>query len=87
MSEDPEEMHPDNGGASRLGVEEMSAKIAVDQQHYLRRRKRTDCENYQSRHYQIEPGEQRHFCQRHARATQAKNCCHDVDRRTDAAKT
>ena len=30
MAEDPEEMHPDDGRAARLRVEEMCAEIAVD---------------------------------------------------------
>src|SRR6266851_191345 len=61
MSENPEEMHPDHGGASRLGVEEVPPKIAIDQQHNLRSRKRTDGEDHQSGHHKVEPGEQWHF--------------------------
>src|SRR5205085_7550289 len=38
MSENPEEMHPDHGGTSRLSVEEVPAKIPIDQQHDLRGR-------------------------------------------------
>ncbi len=36
MTEDPEEVHPDQRGTAGLRVEEMSAKIAVDHQHELR---------------------------------------------------
>ena len=36
MTEDPEEVHPDRCRAARLGVEEMTAEIAVDEQHDLR---------------------------------------------------
>ena len=36
MSEDPEEVHPEYGGAAGLRVEEVSAQIAIDDQHDLR---------------------------------------------------
>ena len=36
MAEDPEEVHPDDGRAAGLRVEEVAAQIAVDQQHDLR---------------------------------------------------
>ena len=31
MPEDPEEVHPDHRRAARLGIEEMTAQIAIDQ--------------------------------------------------------
>ena len=86
MPENPEEVHPDHGRASRLRVEEVSAQIAVDQQHDLRRGQRTDGKDHQAGHHEVEPGEQWHFGQRHSRATHAKNGSYDVDRRADAAK-
>ncbi len=86
MAEDPEEMHPDYGRAAGLRVEEMSAEVAVDQQHDLRRRQRTDREEHQACHHEVEPGEQRHLAQRHARAAHAKNGGDDIDRRSDAAE-
>src|ERR1700676_377245 len=87
MSENPEEMHPHHGGASSLGVEEMAAEVAVDQQHDLRRRQWTDREDYKAGHHEVEPGKQWHFRQRHAWGTHAENSCDDVDRCADAAKT
>ena len=36
MAEDPEEVHPDDGRAAGLGVEEMPAQVAIEQQHDLR---------------------------------------------------
>src|SRR5579863_85618 len=86
MSENPEEMHPDHRRAPSLRVEEMSAEIAIDEQHDLSRGQRTDGQYHQPRHHNIEPGEQRHFSQRHSWATHAKDGSHDVDRRADAAK-
>ena len=38
MSEDPEEVHPERCGSAGLGIKEMAAQIAIDQQHDLRRR-------------------------------------------------
>ena len=49
MSEDPEEMHPDHRRTSGLRVEEMSAQVAIDQQHDLRRGQRTDGKDHQAR--------------------------------------
>ena len=40
MPEDPEEVHPEYGGAAGLRIEEVPAEIAIDQQHDLRRGKR-----------------------------------------------
>ena len=37
MSEDPEEMHPEDGRPAGLGIEEVAAQVSVDQQHDLRR--------------------------------------------------
>ena len=43
MPEDPEEVHPDDGRAAGLGVEEMPSEVAVDHEHDLRCGKRADC--------------------------------------------
>ena len=42
MAEDPEEVHPQNGRAAGLRVEEMRAEVAVEHQHDLRRGQRAD---------------------------------------------
>ena len=86
MTEDPEEVHPDHGRAAGLRVEEMSAEVAVDQQHDLRRRQRADGEDNQDRHHEVQPGEQRHLAQRHSRAAHAQDRGQNVDRRADAAE-
>ncbi len=85
MAEDPEEVHPHHRRTSGLRVEEMSAQVAIDQQHQLRGRERTDGENHQPRHGEIEPGQQRHFPERHALATHAEDGGDDVDGSSDAA--
>ena len=61
MSEDPEEVHPDHRRAARLRVEEMSAQVAVDHQHDLRRRERAHGDQHHARHHQIQPRQQRHL--------------------------
>src|SRR5260370_10289396 len=53
MAEDPEEVHPQYGGAPRLSVEEVSAQIAVDSEHDLRRRQRTDGNQNDTAHHAI----------------------------------
>ena len=85
MTEDPEEVHPEHGGAPGLRVEEMSAKIAVDRQHDLRRRQRTDGEQNQDGHHEIEPGQQRHSPEVHPRTAHAENRGQHIDRCADAA--
>ena len=56
------------------------------EQHDLRGGKRTNSQNHQAGHYQIQPREQRHFSQRHSRAAQAHNRRNDIDGRSDASE-
>ena len=42
MSKNPEEVHPKHCGTSGLRVKEVSAEIAIDAEHDLRRRQRAD---------------------------------------------
>src|SRR6267143_194698 len=86
MAENPEEVHPNYGGASGLRVEEMPAEVTVDKQHDLRRGKRANGKYHQHRHNQIEPSQQRHFPQRHSRAAHASDRGDNIDRRADAAE-
>ena len=67
MTEDPEEVHPERGRSARLRVEEVAAQIAVDEQHDLRRRQRRDRDQHHAGHHQVEPGQQRHAAEVHAR--------------------
>ena len=78
MAEDPEEVHPDDGRAAGLGVEEVAAQVAIDQQHDLRRRQRRDDDQDQARNHQVQPGKQRHAPQRHARTAHAENGGDDI---------
>ncbi len=65
VTEDPEEVLPENGGAARLRVEKTPAEITIDQQHDLRRRKRRQREeNHEVRH-DHHPNKERHAHQRH----------------------
>ncbi len=86
MAENPKEVHPNYGGASSLCVEEMSAQVAVHQQHDLRSGERADGKYHQHGHDQIEPHQQRHLPQRHSRAAHAQNRGDNIDRRADAAE-
>ena len=52
MPEDPEEVHPQHSRAASLRVEEMRAKIAIDRQHDLRRRQRTQRNEHQATGHQ-----------------------------------
>src|ERR1700688_3662541 len=87
MAKNPEEVHPNYRRAAGLRIEEMAAEVTVDGQHDLRSGQWANRKYHKHRHYQIEPREQRHSCQRHSRAAQGKNCCNDIDRCTDAAET
>ena len=79
MAEDPEEMHPHHGRASGLGIEEMRAQIAVEQQHDLRGGSGENHDQHQARGHQVQPHQQRHLAQRHARAAHAEDGRNDVD--------
>ena len=48
MAEDPEEVHPDDRRSTRLGVEEVAAQIAIDQQHDLRGGQRAQGKHHQA---------------------------------------
>ena len=87
MAENPEEMHPDDGGTSGLRVKEVPAEIAVNQQHDLRGGEGADGEQHQAGHDEIEPGEQRHFAEGHSGAAHGNDGGDDVDRGADAAET
>ena len=85
MAEDPEEVHPENGRAAGLGIEEVRAQIAVEHQHDLRRGERADGDEDQAGHDQVEPHQQRHAAQLHAGAAHADDRGHDVERGADGA--
>ena len=85
MAEDPEEVHPENGGAAGLGVEEVGAEIAVERQHDLRGGQRADGDEDHAADDEIEPDQQRHAAQLHARAAHAENGGDDVERGADGA--
>ena len=55
VAEDPEEVHPQHGRAAGLGVEEVRAEIAIEQQHDLGGGQRADREENHAGHHQIEP--------------------------------
>ena len=65
MSEYPEEVHPEHGRATGLGIEEMAAQIAIDEQHDLRRRQRRNRDQNHSGHHQVQPRQQRHAAELH----------------------
>ena len=85
MAEDPEEMHPQDGRAAGLGVEEMGAEIAVDQQHDLRGGQRADGDEHHAARHEIEPHEQRHAAQLHTRAAHADDGRDNVEGGADGA--
>src|SRR6266404_9122138 len=77
VTENPEEMHPENCRAAGHGVEEVAAEVTVDEQHELGCGERTDGQNHQARHNKIEPGEQWHPSQRHPWTAYAQNRSED----------
>ena len=85
VAEDPEKMHPQNRRAAGLGIEEMPAKVAVDEQHDLRRSKRADGDKDQAAGDEVEPHQQRHAAELHAGAAHTERGGNDVERRADAA--
>ena len=86
VAEDPEEMHPERGRPTGLRVEEMAAEVAIDEQHQLRRRQRGQRQQRHPGHHQIEPGEQGHAAERHARAPHADDGGDEIDGGADAAE-
>ena len=87
VAEDPEEVHPDDGGSTRLRIEEVRAEVAIEQQHDLRRGQRADGEDHQGRHGEVEPGQQRHLAERHPPAAHGEDGGEDIDGRPDATET
>ncbi len=85
VAEDPEEMRPQDSGAAGLGVEEVTAEVAVDEQHGLRGRKRADGDQDEERHGGVEPRQERDAQQGHSLAAHAENGGDDVDAGADAA--
>src|SRR5712691_2149759 len=65
----------------------MSAQVAVDEQDQLRGSERTNGEDYQARHYEIQPGQQRHLPECHSGAAHAEHSGDYVDGGPDAAET
>src|SRR5262245_12934778 len=85
MPEDPEEMHPDRCGASRLRIKEMSAEVTIDEQHDLRSRKRANCKQHEPGHHKVEPNEEGHFPELHTRTSHGYDSGQHIDRCSDAA--
>src|SRR5271163_572674 len=56
MSEYPEEMNPDQRRSPSLGVEEVTAQIAIDEEHELRRSQWSDGDQRQHAYDEHEPG-------------------------------
>src|SRR5580693_3621589 len=87
MTEYPEEMDPDQRGATRLCVKEMTAQIAIYEQHELRCSERSDRHERQHAHDEKQPCEQRHSHQRHPFAAHRDDRRNSVDRSPKGAKT
>ena len=87
MAEDPEEVHPENGGAAGLRVEEVAAQIAIDAEHDLRGRERADGDEDQAAGDEIKPDQQRHAAQLHAGAAHAERGGDDVERQCRCVPT
>ena len=86
MSEDPKEVHPEHSRATGLGIEEMASEIPIDQQHDLRSRQRRDRNQNHACLHKVEPRQQGHAAEFHARASHAKNGGNNVDGRSNASK-
>src|SRR5438046_10541631 len=86
MSEYPEEVHPEDSGAAGLSIKEMASQISIDQQHDLSGRQWRNRNQNHSCHNQVEPHQQGHPADLHARASQRNNGGNDVDRRSDASE-
>ena len=87
MAEDPEEMHPQDGGTAGLGIEEVRAEEAVEREHDLGGRERRDGEENHGAHDQVEPDQERHFAEGHARAAETDDGSDKVDGGADAAES
>src|SRR5579862_8936336 len=85
MPKNPKKVHPENSGAAGLGIKEVSAQVAVDAEHDLRCREGTDCEKDKHAGNQIEPDQQGHAAELHARTAHAERGGHQVEGGTDAS--
>jgi hypothetical protein len=85
MTEYPEEVRPQNRGASHLCIEKVSPKIAVDQEHDLSSGQRSDCHKHQKSSGRIDPPEKGNSQQRHPLAAHAKNRCKNIGSSPNAA--
>src|SRR5580704_167714 len=87
MCENPEEMHPQYGGATRLCVEKMGAQKAVERKHDLRRGKRRNGEEHHCGHHEIQPCKQGHLAEGHPRAAQTNDGRQDIYGSSNAANS
>src|SRR5271167_51703 len=86
MAKDPEEMHPEHGRPTGLGVEEVCAEEAIEGEHDLRGSERRDDKQNHGAHHQIQPNKERHFEKGHAGTAQAHDGGDKVDGGPDAAE-
>ena len=85
MAEDPEEVHPQHGRAAGLRVEEVRAEVAVEQSMICAAVSGLMVTKTRPRHDEVEPDQQRHAAQLHARAAHAEDGGDDVERGADGA--
>ena len=86
VAENPEEMHPQDGGAASLSVKEVRAEETIESEHHLGGRKGRNDDEHQASRDQVEPGQKRHLAEGHAGTTEAKDGGNKVDAGADAAE-
>ena len=87
MAENPEEVHPQYGGATRLRVKEMGTQKTIERKHHLRSRKRRYRQEHHCGHDQVQPDKQRHLAECHPGTAQAYDCRQNVYGCSNAAKS
>jgi hypothetical protein len=86
VTEEPEEVLPQDRVAALRGIEEATAVVAVDEQQDQTGRQHGHREQQQHRHDEHVPHEQGHAHQRHAGCPQLERGGDEVDRRQNRAR-
>ena len=80
MTEDPEQVLPEQRVGSRLDAEERRIETALEHQHEQCDSDHWDCEKQQELHNQHHPGEDRKLHEAHARCPHVDDGDDEVDR-------
>ncbi|CAB4812715.1 unannotated protein [freshwater metagenome] len=87
VTEDPEQMLPQERISTLGSIEECCAKHAIQGEEQERHGNNRKCKHQQHLNHKVHPGEHRHLHQRHARGTHVEHCYGQVDCRDSGPDT